>query len=81
MNTLISILVSAIAVSCEDPGHIANGGHGGSPPYACSSVLSYSCNQGYALLGNNTLVCRGDGQWSAPKPKCELIRKYYVTNC
>ena len=31
---------------------------------------TFSCNQGFALVGNSTLVCQTDGNWSNPIPFC-----------
>ena len=34
----------------------------------------YTCNTGFILVGDSTLTCRGDGQWSGSPPVCN--RKY-----
>ncbi|CAH0717600.1 unnamed protein product, partial [Brenthis ino] len=35
--------------------------------------IKFSCANGNALLGSQTLVCRASGNWSAPLPVCESV--------
>ena len=55
---------------CSDPGSIENGQMQGSLPFTCISSVKYTCNEGYWLLGADTLRCRIDGQWDHGKPSC-----------
>ena len=73
------------AVTCFDPGFFLNGRK--SPeagPYACNSIISYSCNIGYELQGVNTQRCQPSGQWSGAQPtcrqtcKCTLVFKQFL---
>ena len=34
------------------------------------SRANYSCNSGYALVGDRVRVCRQDGEWSGEAPTC-----------
>ena len=34
-------------------------------------AVSFSCNQGYKLIGNSSLTCQADGQWSGIVPICK----------
>ena len=43
-----------------------------------NQVATYSCNNGYLLVGNMTRVCQVDGRWSGTDPFCRN-RKFY--NC
>ncbi|XP_041475001.1 sushi, von Willebrand factor type A, EGF and pentraxin domain-containing protein 1-like isoform X1 [Lytechinus variegatus] len=32
--------------------------------------MVFDCNEGFSMVGNNTLLCEGDGQWSGDIPRC-----------
>ena len=55
---------------CSDPDEIENGQMEGSGPFNCISTVKYSCNEGYWLLGAETLRCGIDGLWKQAKPSC-----------
>ena len=38
-------------------------------------ISTFICNSGYELVGNETLTCQDDGQWSALPPVCQLGKK------
>ena len=51
-------------------GHnIDNGGRtvDGSSP---GSVATYTCNDGYVLVGDSTRTCQATGTWSGEDPQC-----------
>ena len=35
-----------------------------------NSVATYSCDEGYELVGDTTRQCGADGQWTGAKPQC-----------
>ena len=35
------------------------------------NISTFICNPGYELVGNETLTCQDDGQWSPLPPVCE----------
>ncbi|VTJ91715.1 Hypothetical predicted protein, partial [Marmota monax] len=37
------------------------------------TVVSYTCNPGYELLGNPILICQEDGTWNGSAPSCNSI--------
>ncbi|MBZ3871168.1 Sushi, von Willebrand factor type A, EGF and pentraxin domain-containing protein 1 [Sciurus carolinensis] len=37
------------------------------------TMVSYTCNPGYELLGNPTLICQEDGTWNGSAPSCISI--------
>lgn len=37
------------------------------------SLLTFSCNSGYVLIGANNSVCQHDGTWSKEVPVCEPV--------
>ncbi|XP_075416413.1 sushi, von Willebrand factor type A, EGF and pentraxin domain-containing protein 1 isoform X2 [Tenrec ecaudatus] len=45
--------------------------HGSS--YLYGTVVSYTCNPGYELLGNSLLFCQEDGTWNGSAPSCLSI--------
>ena len=50
----------------------------GSPPFTCVSMVNYTCNEGYWLLGAETHKCGTDGQWDHAKPMCVDNGKKYM---
>lgn len=37
------------------------------------SVVRYSCDEGYAMVGRNDLMCDLDQRWNGPPPRCEPL--------
>jgi len=35
------------------------------------TIVSYSCKDGYQLIGRSDLICDIDGRWNGPPPRCE----------
>ncbi|NXH27220.1 CR1L protein, partial [Myiagra hebetior] len=60
-------------VKCPRPPSIANGLHSGqsSDKFSRGVTVSYSCKEGFELLGNVSITCTGSGVWSRPLPRCE----------
>ncbi|XP_073987217.1 hig-anchoring scaffold protein isoform X2 [Rhodnius prolixus] len=54
--------------SCGTPPHLSNGYHVGDC-YTFGCKITYSCSDGYELVGRSTRVCQADGIWS---PKEQL---------
>ena len=43
------------------------------------NTATYTCDQGYELVGAETLTCQSIGaQWSDPPPVCQLIGKKVI---
>lgn len=60
--------------SCTDPGDVA---HGKKQMVTMASFryIQYTCEEGYALVGMSTLICREDGQWYPnTKPRCTNVK-------
>ncbi|XP_065835916.1 streptococcal hemagglutinin-like isoform X2 [Oscarella lobularis] len=37
------------------------------------TVVTFMCDQGYALQGNDSLTCLASGQWDGSEPSCSLV--------
>ena len=37
------------------------------------SVIRYSCDPGYVLVGRSELICDVDQRWNGPPPRCEPV--------
>ena len=48
-------------------------------------TTTYSCDDGFALSGEDMVTCQDDGKWSDPPPTCVANRKcvliYYNYLC
>ncbi|NWZ01976.1 CR2 protein, partial [Loxia curvirostra] len=60
-------------VTCPRPPSIANGLHSGlsSGSFSRGVTVSYSCREGFQLLGNESITCTDSGRWSRTLPRCE----------
>lgn len=38
--------------------------------YHAGAVITYTCNDGYKLVGKSKLTCQSDQKWSDPAPRC-----------
>ncbi len=52
--------VSYISVICSDPGSIDNGRTTGTFPYHQGASVTYQCDDGYTMTGDNTLICQSN---------------------
>ncbi|AOP31503.1 complement binding [Skunkpox virus] len=61
------------SVKCQSPPSIADGSHNGySDIYTEGTVVTYTCNTGYSLIGEANIVCM-DGEWSEV-PTCQIVK-------
>ncbi|XP_067096970.1 complement decay-accelerating factor isoform X4 [Osmerus mordax] len=60
-------------VICDKPTEIKNGtivsSHTGDVKYL--EVVEYSCDEGYTLVGNNSVFCNDNGEYSRLPPECK----------
>lgn len=60
---------------CLDPGTPDNGRRLGRNSFLVGSRVTFICNTGYHMRGNDTLICQSNGNWSTELPRC--IGKFY----
>ncbi len=60
------------AVDCNTPPSITNGSPETPTTTTFKGTVTYSCNDGYALIGNATSTCQADATWSRP-PECRGV--------
>lgn len=64
-------------ITCSSPPRISNGRHDGEgvEKFAYNSTVTYSCDPGFQLIGNESIHCtRADnagGAWSGAVPHCK----------
>ncbi|KAK4312837.1 hypothetical protein Pmani_015773 [Petrolisthes manimaculis] len=61
--------VTCDPISVNDPNIQVEG-----DSYDLASVITFTCNEGYDLLGSDTLTCLPSGVWSSPTPQCQVVR-------
>ncbi|KAM3932341.1 CUB and sushi domain-containing protein 1 isoform 2-T2 [Leptodactylus fuscus] len=57
---------------CGDPGIPAHGSRLGNE-FKTKSLLRFSCEMGYTLLGSMERICLSNGSWSGIQPSCEAV--------
>ncbi len=45
------------------------------------SVATYSCQDGYTLVGDDTRLCVDEGTWSGDAPVCEGVCTHVYSAC
>ena len=44
------------------------------------SIMSFTCNRGYRLVGLSSIMCNRDGNWNGRVPVCQgLHSTHYLT--
>ena len=64
-----SFSYSIVGNKCPDLGLLENGNRSTSLR-SFGTVVDYSCNDGYQLVGEQTLTCNTDRSWNASSPSC-----------
>ena len=76
-NLMMGVVVSfSSALHCQDPGIPLNGRRVMRDTNV-GSIATFSCNRGYRLIGEASIICRNDGHWSRAKPSCRRFGKEY----
>ena len=58
-------------ISCGEPDNVQNGKYSGNT-HTYSSIILYSCNEGYEIIGNSTAVCLANKSWNSV-PTCKQV--------
>ena len=59
-------------VDCGDPGTPSNGAKAGTS-FTYNSIITYSCNVGYNVMGADSLTCLSSGSWNRSVPSCVIV--------
>ncbi|XP_062280435.1 P-selectin [Scomber scombrus] len=43
-------------------------------PFSFGSECNFSCQEGFYLIGENTITCLASGNWSKPTPACAVVQ-------
>uniref|UniRef100_UPI00398E86A5 C4b-binding protein alpha chain-like n=1 Tax=Pristiophorus japonicus TaxID=55135 RepID=UPI00398E86A5 len=61
-------------VRCPDPPSVRNGtASSPSDGGEYGTIVSYSCDSGYSLIGNKEITCTATGKWEDP-PTCKVVQ-------
>ncbi|MBN3289113.1 SVEP1 protein, partial [Polypterus senegalus] len=61
-------------VECHIPPEIENGSHFSMGRVQYRSVVIYTCNPGFDMIGNYQITCESNGEYSSPPPKCSSVK-------
>ena len=73
-NFMYLMCLAAIGVSpgiCGDPGMPPHGARLGGEEFKTKSLLRFSCEAGYNLIGSAERTCLHNGTWSGTQPVCQ----------
>uniref|UniRef100_A0A3P8SDR5 CUB and Sushi multiple domains 1 n=1 Tax=Amphiprion percula TaxID=161767 RepID=A0A3P8SDR5_AMPPE len=59
---------------CGDPGMPPHGARLGGEEFKTKSLLRFSCEAGYNLIGSAERTCLHNGTWSGTQPVCQVIQ-------
>ncbi|XP_013393808.1 sushi, von Willebrand factor type A, EGF and pentraxin domain-containing protein 1 [Lingula anatina] len=60
-------------VTCPYPGRPSRGKVSGEWPAKYGMVATFQCDEGFALIGRDLLICTETGSWDGTLPKCERV--------
>ena len=74
LDRMLIILLIVVAIQCDalsdpDNGAVSVTGTG------VGDTATYTCDDGYELIGSSTRTCQSNGDWSGSPPTCEGIPK------
>ena len=69
-QTKILPLDPFVVVNCGDPGTPTDGTRAVST-FTFPNTVTYTCNEGFNLIGNRSRRCLSAGQWSGGLPTCQ----------
>ncbi|NXV77000.1 ZP3R protein, partial [Atlantisia rogersi] len=71
-----SLLLPPTALPCPPPPIIAHATHSAElgANFTSGMSVSYSCQPGFSLLGDPSVLCTASGNWSLPYPRCAVAQ-------
>ena len=69
----LSPFQTAVSCTCNQPPDVPNATPS-SPPYNCNSEITYTCNPGYSMVGNNRIFCVQGSQFNGDLPQCQAVQ-------
>ena len=76
IEQIIPFFCLFVVVRCGDPGTPSNGTRTATT-FTFPNTVTYTCNEGFNLIGNRSRRCLSGGQWSGGLPTCQS--KYIQT--
>ena len=79
VSMYLSLLCLSTVVLCSDPGSISGGRRQFTNPgvngvlLGVGSVITYSCDARFTLVGDREVTCLESGVYSPSKPRCEGV--------
>ena len=67
MLTILYFIVQCDALSNPANGNVNTNGTG----FDIYDTATYFCDNGYDLIGDDTITCQSDGSWSGSPPTCQ----------
>ena len=67
----------SLAINCGNP-DVPGNGQGQFTSTIFNSVVTYTCDSGYALQGASSRTCQSNGEWSASVPQCNRELMHYT---
>ena len=65
-------------IKCKTPGNPENG-HSSGETYTVGAEVTFSCEEGYQLVGAARITCLESGEWSHLIPYCEgMLSKFLM---
>ncbi|XP_073326194.1 complement receptor type 1-like isoform X2 [Pagrus major] len=65
---------TCVKVECEDLDILnADWISGSRPPHGHKAVVEYRCRKGFKMVGQSTLICEINSQWSPEPPRCDVV--------
>ena len=67
------LMCTYAAVDCGSLSHPNNGVVDMTGGTRLGAVVTYSCNEGYTLIGMHQRTCGTDGHWTGSEPICQSM--------
>lgn len=75
IQTIVMLCTISTAIYCPDPlipenGRLLTEPSAKHEKYPVGDLMIYSCEDGYEMVGESSIVCTENGFWSHPPPFC-----------